>query len=184
MEKLIDAFSNTEIRVVIISAIGIGLLLLILHIINWKKGKHSKFLWFEANGNNSEQEEIVEQNSFNNCKNINMGVNHGQIGDTYNGIKQREFTASDKALILQDISNFKNKYKDKINSDHITIGYPGCKETSFLADQIQLFLIQNGFKKIEKMCLMTHGVIGKKFGISNAPDNSILIEIYSPDNVA
>jgi hypothetical protein len=31
---------------------------------------------------------------------------------------------------------------------------------------------------------MTHGVIGKKFGISNAPDNSILIEIYSPDNVA
>ncbi len=184
MEALINVFSSTEIRVVFILLISIALLLLITHIINWKKGKYSKFLWFETNSNNSEQEENVEQNSFNNCKNINTGVNNGQIGDTYNGIKQREFTASDKALILQDISSFKNKYNDKINNDHITIGYPGCKETSFLADQIQLFLIQNGFKKIEKMCLMTHGVIGKKFGISNAPDNSILIEIYSPDNVA
>jgi hypothetical protein len=40
-----------------------------------------------------------------------------------------------------------------------------------------------GFNKIEICTLQTFGVIGRKFGVSNAPDNSIMIEIFPADNV-
>ena len=36
---------------------------------------------------------------------------------------------------------------------------------------------------IEICTLQTFGVVGRKFGVSNAPDNSIMIEIFPADNV-
>src|SRR5690606_29460067 len=116
-------------------------------------------------------------------KNINTGQNYGEIGDKYTGLKQREVTQEDVQYLTREIDKFSKKYADKINRSHITLGYPGCKETTNLANQIYPVLQRMGFNKIEVCILQTFGVVGRKFGVSNAFDDSIMIEISPAENV-
>lgn len=153
--------------------------------IGLKEGTLS-FLWFEVNATppkpaRVEQAEVPLQNI--NGKNINTGQNYGEIGDKYTGLKQREVTQGDVEYLSQEIEKFSKTYSDKLNRSHITLGYPGCKETTNLANQIYPILQRMGFDKIEPCTLQTFGMVGRKFGISNAPDNSMMIEIFPPDNV-
>ena len=118
-----------------------------------------------------------------NAKNENTGTNNGSIGDIYTGIPQRIFNDDDKRNILSQINQFKSDYSDKIVSTHITIGFPGDKESESFAKQIAEFLSTKGYGNIRPMILQTYGIHGKRFGVSNAPDNSIMIEVYPADNV-
>lgn len=115
-------------------------------------------------------------------KNINTGTNYGQIGDNFYGIKQRSINESELEYLISEIEKFKREYSTKINNSHITIGFPGDKESSILAGQVANCLIERGYK-VQPMTLVTYGVVGKKFGVSNAPDDTILVEIYPADNV-
>ena len=115
-----------------------------------------------------------------NGKNINTGTNHGIIGDQYTGLKQREITQEDVDFLTNEIAKFSQKNSEKINKSHITIGYPHCKETTYLAQKTHQLLTLMGFKHIETLTLQTFGRTGKTFGVSNAPDNSIMVEIYPP----
>lgn len=133
----------------------------------------------EKNVNLKPKEENV---TITNSKNVNTGKNYGNIGDTYTGIEQRHFTNQDAKELIVDIEQFKIKYKDKIDSSHITIGYPGDKESKIVAAEAEQILKKNGFPNIQISILKTYGVTGKLFGISNAPDNSILVEIFPADN--
>lgn len=160
------------------------LTLFVQYNIDRAKGRHAKFLWFEVNAVQSlsaKEEEPPQPNITG--KNINTGQNYGEIGDKYTGLKQRKVTQEDLRYLTQELEKFSEKYADKINRSHITLGYPGCKETANLANQIYPLLKRMGFNKIEICILQTFGVIGRKFGVSNAPDNSIMIEIFPADNV-
>lgn len=116
-------------------------------------------------------------------KNINTGTNYGHIGDKYEGIKQRQFTNEDYQKLKKEINEFIGKYSDKINNSHITIGNPGDKESTLYCNQIANALIQDNIK-VQFMTLMTfNGDHDKNFSISNAPDNTILIEVLSAPNI-
>jgi len=115
-------------------------------------------------------------------KNINTGLNFGHIGDKYEGIKQRIFTEEDFKNLQGLIVDFRNKFSDKIRDTHITIGNPGDKESSIYCQQIYNALIQNGYK-VEIMNLATFGYTGKNFSVSNAPDDTILVEVFNSPNV-
>lgn len=115
-------------------------------------------------------------------KNINTGENYGHIGDKYEGIKQRVFTVEDFESLRSQINEFKSKYSDKINDDHITIGNPGDKESTVYSQQIYNALTQNGFN-VEIMTLQTFGYVDKDFSVSNAPDDTVLVEVFQAPNV-
>lgn len=115
-------------------------------------------------------------------KNINTGNNYGHIGDNYNGIRQRIFTREDLKGLIDEINDFKEKYSGKINPNHLSIGNPGDKESTIYCQQIYNALTENGFN-VEIMGLMTMGFVDKNFSVSNAPDNTILIEVYKSPNV-
>ncbi|HSH24258.1 MAG TPA: hypothetical protein VLA13_01780 [Massilibacterium sp.] len=115
-------------------------------------------------------------------KNINTGENYGHIGDRYEGIKQRIFTEEDFESLRSQIDDFKSKYSEKINDDHITIGNPGDKESTIYSQQIYNALTQNGFD-VEIMTLQTFGYIDKDFSVSNAPDDTVLVEVFQAPNV-
>lgn len=118
-----------------------------------------------------------------NAKNVNTGVNTANIGDTYTGIQQRHFSEDDIQELLSQIATFEKNNRDLINHNHLTIGFPGDKETKTLALELVEILNGKGYKNIQPFMLQTYGVTGKLFGVSNAPDNSIMIEIYPADNV-
>lgn len=161
------------------------LILFVQYNIDRAKGRHAKFLWFEVNAvqpQSAKEEQEPSQPSITG-KNINTGQNYGEIGDKYTGLKQREVTQEDVRYLTQELEKFSEKYTNKINRSHITLGYPGCKETTNLANQIYPLLQRMGFNKIEVCTLQTFGAVGRKFGVSNAPDNSIMIEIFPADNV-
>lgn len=190
MNRLIELLltSQTLQWVVIGVFLLIAAMLLILFVqynIDRAKGRHAKFLWFEVNAmppQSAREEKATPQPNITG-KNINMGQNYGEIGDKYTGLKQREVTQEDVQYLTQEIEKFSNRYAKKINRSHITLGYPGCKETTNLANQLYPALQRMGFNKIEICILQTFGVAGRKFGVSNAPDNSIMIEIFPADNV-
>tara|TARA_R110002020_G_scaffold76004_3_gene193070 strand:+ start:356 stop:730 length:375 start_codon:yes stop_codon:yes gene_type:complete len=115
-------------------------------------------------------------------KNINTGENYGHIGDKYEGIKQRIFTKEDLTKLVNEINEFSQKYSDKINTNHLTIGNPGDKESNIYCQQIFNALTQNGYK-VEVMGLMTNGFVDKNISVSNAPDDTILIEVFQAPNV-
>lgn len=161
------------------------LILFVQYNIDRARGRHTKFLWFEVNAvqpQSIKEEQVAHQPSIIG-KNINTGQNFGEIGDKYTGLKQREVTQEDVQYLTLEIDKFSKKYADKINRSHITLGYPGCKETTNLANQIYPVLQSMGFNKIEVCMLQTFGVVGRKFGVSNGFDDSIMIEIYPADNV-
>lgn len=119
-----------------------------------------------------------------NSKNVNTGTNYGNIGDRYEGVKQRHLTETDAKQLIDEIEQYKKQNSEKINPSHITIGWPGDKESTILAQEVEKVLRINGFNKIEASTLVTYGSgFGKKFEISNAPDNTIMIMIYQADNV-
>lgn len=191
MDKVIELLltSQTLQWLVIGLFVLIAILLLTFFVqynIDRAKGKHAKFLWFEVNAISpqparEEQAEVPPPNI--NGKNINTGQNYGEIGDKYTGLKQREVTQEDVEFLSQEIEKFSKAYSEKLNCSHIILGYPGCKETTNLANQIYPILQRMGFSKIEPCMLQTFGVVGRKFGVSNGPDNLMMIEIFPPDNV-
>jgi len=189
MDRLIELLIASEVfQLVTISVfLLIAAMLLILFVqynFDRAKGRHAKFLWFEVNAlppQSAKEEKTASQ--LITGKNINTGQNFGEIGDKYTGLKQREVTQEDVQYLTQEIEMFSKKYAEKINRSHITLSYPGCKETTKLASQIYPVLQRMGFNKIEICTLQTFGVVGRKFGVSNAPDNSIMIEIFPADNV-
>src|SRR5690606_33435599 len=91
-------------------------------------------------------------------------------------IEQRHFQQADARKLLSEIEDFKKQNENKIDYSHITIGYPGDKESTILAQEAEQILRANGYNYIEAMILVTYGISGRLFGVSNAPDNSILIE--------
>lgn len=133
--------------------------------------------WFYFGKKEKSQQEIHITNS----KNVNTGVNKGNIGDVYTGIKQRYFTKIDSQNILNEISEFKNKNIVNINKTHISIGVPGDKESKNLADQAIKILTDAGYKV--QIWSGIFGSIGKMYDISYAPDSSIMLIIYPADNV-
>lgn len=133
--------------------------------------------WFYFGKKEKSQQEIHITNS----RNVNTGVNKGNIGDVYTGIKQRYFTKSDSQNILNEISEFKKKYYRNINKTHISIGVPGDKESKNLADQAIKILTDAGYKV--QIWSGIFGSIGKMYDISYAPDSSIMLIIYPADNV-
>ncbi|MBA1276159.1 MULTISPECIES: hypothetical protein [Pseudomonadaceae] len=190
MDRLIElVLTSQALQLVVIGVfLLIAAMLLILFVqynIDRAKGRHAKFLWFEVNAMppQSAKEEKTAHHPNITGKNINTGQNYGEIGDKYTGLKQREVTQEDVQYLAQEIEKFSNRYSEKLNRSHITLGYPGCKETTNLAGQVYLVLQRMGFNKIEICTLQTFGVAGRKFGVSNAPDNSIMIEIFPADNV-
>lgn len=190
MDKFFDLVLSNQILQWIVGGLLVilGLMLLVLFVqynIDRARGRHAKFLWFEVNGvpPYSPPLEPLSQQTTINGKNINTGTNHGEIGDKYTGLKQREVTQEDVEYLQREIERFSREYSDKIVHSHITLGYPGCKETTTLANQLAPVLQEMGFNKIVPMTLQTFGVIGNKFGVSNAPDNSLMVEIYPADNV-
>ncbi|WP_277372588.1 hypothetical protein [Pseudomonas sp. AA-38] len=189
MDKILESALSNQIFQWIIagSFVILAIMLIVLFIqynIDRARGRHAKFLWFEVNAvQPSPASEPLSQQKTITGKNINTGTNHGEIGDKYTGLQQREVTQEDIEFLKQEISRFSTQHSEKIVRSHITLGYPGCKETTFLANQLAAVLQKMGFNKIVPMNLQTFGVIGKKFGVSNAPDNSLMIEIYPADNV-
>ena len=206
-----DKIFRIILLIIVIIFLGIFLILFIQYNIDRNKGVHAKFLWFETNiqrnqvdstNINSAQTDPVK-NDINvsqgehkekisiqspekqhiQAKNVNTGNNFGNIGDTYTGIEQRHISENEMEDIISQIKKFESDYSDKINRSHLTIGYPGDKETKILANEIYKGLLKRNVTNVETMMLMTYGVSGKKYGISNAPDNSIMIEIYPADNV-
>lgn len=115
-------------------------------------------------------------------KNINTGTNHGHIGDKYEGVKQRIFTKNDFEDLKELINNFRSEYSEKINKAHITIGNPGDKESTIYCQQIANALTQNG-EHVQVDILVTHGYVDKHYSVSNAPDDTILIEVFPIPNV-
>lgn len=115
-------------------------------------------------------------------KNINTGENYGHIGDKYEGIKQRNFTKEDFTKLINEINEFSKKNSDLINTNHLTIGNPGDKESNIYCQQILEALTQIGYK-VEVVSLMTIGFVDKNFSVSFAPDNSILIDVFQAPNV-
>lgn len=176
---------ETYIVVIVILAIIVIIIFIVISIISWKNGNNIKIFGFEINNNKtkSTMNENELSKMFINAKNVNTGTNYGSIGDVYNGIKQRHLTDADKANLLGELNEFIRKYDSKINKSHITIGCPGDKESSVFANEVAHFIYEQGYRKIEKTVLMTFGVVGKKFGVSNAPDDTIMIEIFPSDNV-
>ncbi|MBI6406774.1 MULTISPECIES: hypothetical protein [Proteus] len=190
MDKIIELIITNQIFQWMI--VGIILVVVVMFVtlfiqynIDRVKGRYAKFLWFEVNRGwfPSDKEKQTAIKSSLTGKNINTGQNYGVIGDKYTGLKQREVTSEDVQYLAQDIAKFSKKYADKINHSHITLGYPGCKETTNLANQLHPILKEMGFNKIKECNLQTYGAVGRKFGVSNAPDNSIMIEIFPADNV-
>jgi len=130
---------------VLLLAAAMLLILFVQYNIDRAKGRHAKFLWFEVNAVRPQStKEEAPQTSITG-KNVNTGQNYGEIGDKYTGLKQREVTQEDVRYLTQEIEKFSKKYADKINRSHITLGYPGCKETSNLANQIYPVLQRMGF---------------------------------------
>ncbi|GHE22039.1 hypothetical protein [Halomonas urumqiensis] len=171
---------------VLLLAATMLLILFVQYNIDRAKGRHAKFLWFEVNAVPPPQSAIEKQEAPQPSitgKNVNTGQNYGEIGDKYTGLKQREVTQEDVQYLTQEIEEFSKRYAGRINRSHITLGYPGCKETTNLAKQLYPVLKRMGFNKIEVCTLQTFGVAGRKFSVSNAPDNSIMIEIFPADNV-
>ena len=117
------------------------------------------------------------------AKNVNAGNNYGQVGDNYTGISQRHVTEDDIQRIKVKIEEWKLKYPNSMNNSYLTIGFPGDKESQVLALELESKLKKTGYKRIEKMILQTYGMTNEKFGVSNAPDSTILIEVYPADNV-
>lgn len=115
-------------------------------------------------------------------KNINTGNNYGHIGDQYKGIEQRIFTESDNEQLLKEINEFQERYSDKINESHLTIGNPGDKESTIYCQQINNALKKAGYN-VQIMGLMTQGFMDKNFSVSNAPDDTVLIEVFQAPNV-
>ncbi|WP_337135776.1 hypothetical protein [Proteus terrae] len=190
MDKVIELISINKIfQWMVIGIILVVTVMFLIFFIQYNidraKGRHAKFLWFEVNAVRfqSDKEKQTTIHSSLTGKNINTGQNYGVIGDKYTGLKQREVTSEDVMYLSQEIDKFSKKYTDKINRSHITLGYPGCKETTNLANQLHPILKDMGFNKIEVCNLQTVGAVGRKFGVSNAPDNSIMIEIFPADNV-
>lgn len=191
MDTIIDlVFSNQIMQwvvIVVLSVITIMFFILFIQYnIDRSKGRHAKFLWFEVNAvqpPSKVSEEPKVSNTTINGKNINTGTNFGEIGDKYTGLKQREVTQEDINFLQKEIQRFSTENAGKLINSHITLGFPGCKETTNLANQVYALLQQMGFKHIVPMNLQTYGVIGRKFGVSNAPDNSLMVEIFPADNV-
>ncbi|WP_332406178.1 hypothetical protein MRN18_15480 [bacterium 19MO04SH03] len=200
MDKVIVLIEKYEVLqwalLVILCLIFIMLItFFIQYNIDRSKGRHAKFLWFEVNAGHDRitEPETQEQSSKNirdsistgsvSGKNVNNGTNFGEIGDKYTGLKQRDITRDDIVYLENEIKSFMDKYADRINSNHITIGFPGCKETTNLVHLLIPVLNSFGFKNIQCMNLQTFGVVGKKFGVSNAPDNSLMVEVFPADNV-
>lgn len=190
MDKFFDLISSNHILLWISAGCLVILtlmfvLLFVQYNIDRARGRHAKFLWFEVNGVQpyNTPPETQSQQATINGKNVNTGTNHGEIGDKYTGLKQREVTQEDVEYLQCEISRFSTEYSGKIVSSHITLGYPGCKETTALANQAVPILQKMGFNKIVPITLQTFGVIGRRFGVSNAPDNSLMVEIYPADNV-
>ncbi|MBC9798084.1 hypothetical protein [Sinomicrobium weinanense] len=181
-----DKVLKTTFLVLVIIIVLIFVVFLVQYNIDRSRGVHAKFLWFESNIPSKQNENTEKKEppiKIDDSKNVNTGTNLGNIGDTYEGIEQRHVTNGDAEILLNEIKNFRESYSGKINYSHITIGYPGDKESIILAQEVEILLRNNGYDKIEPMILQTYGVTGKKFGISNAPDNSIMVEIYPADNV-
>lgn len=190
MDKFFDLVMSNQIPQWVIAGLLVILVLMLVVLfvqynIDRARGRHAKFLWFEVNAFQpySPSSEALPRQTTINGKNINTGTNHGYIGDKYTGLRQREVTQEDVEYLRREIARFSTRHSDKIVHSHITLGYPGCKETTTLANQLALTLQKMGFDKIVPMNLQTSGVIGKKFDVSNAPDNSLMIAIYPADNV-
>jgi len=191
MEKTLEIIlTDTTLKLIALGLVLLITAMLITFFIQYNldraKGRHARFFWFEVNGTQKPKDEKqnTQKNRTNaNGKNINTGTNHGIIGDQYTGLKQREITQEDVDFLTNEIAKFSQKNSEKINKLHITIGYPHCKETTYLAQKTHQLLTLMGFKHIETLTLQTFGRTGKTFGVSNAPDNSIMVEIYPPDNV-
>ncbi|HCG5239316.1 TPA: hypothetical protein NJZ22_004586 [Vibrio parahaemolyticus] len=200
MDKLIVLIEKYEIlQWALVGILALIFIMLFTFFIQYNvdrvKGRHAKFLWFEVNANHSginesetpEQSNKTTQHSSSvgnvSGKNVNTGTNYGEIGDKYTGLKQRKITRDDIAYLRNEIESFRTKYADRINSNHITIGFPGCKETTNLVHQLIPVLNGFGFNNIQWVNLQTFGVIGRKFGVSYAPDNSLMIEVFPADNV-
>ncbi len=180
---------NDQLKINATILIGIILLMLLIFFIQYNidraKGRHAKFLWFEVNRDRNYGKETDSNSSVSvqNSKNVNVGTNTGNIGDTYTGIKQRILSKNDAKKMIEEINIFRKKYPKKINDSHITVAYPGDRETKLLADQVLTILNDAGITKVQFMYLQTFGSSGKKFGVSNAPDNTLMVEIYPADNV-
>lgn len=189
MDKAIEIImGNAAIQWTAIAIAGaLTLILLILFIqynIDRARGRHAKFFWVEVNATKDPIPQPYEPPSPTiTGKNINTGTNHGSIGDHYSGLKQRNITQEDIDSISAEINEFSRRHADKINKSHLTIGYPMCKETTNLANQIYPHLQKMGYPKIIGMFLQSYGSTGKMLGVSYAPDNSLMVEIYPPDNV-
>jgi hypothetical protein len=184
IENYIEKYELWIIVIIIIFFITI-IVFIVISIISWQKGCDIKFLWFEIKNNKKENK--MDKNELSkpiiNAKNVNTGTNYGNIGDVYTGIQQRHLTNADKKQLLNELQDFIKKYDDKINKSHITIGYPGDKESNIFANEVVQFMYEQGYRKIEKCILMTYGSIGKKIGVSNAPDDTVMIEIFQSDNI-
>lgn len=189
MEIITELFSHAVIRFTLIVVLSIASLMLVVFFIQYNvdriKGRHAKFLWFET----KPVEQVVMAGiqvapaaEIHNSKNVNTGSNWGSIGDTYTGISQRHLEGDDVTALVAQIESFRMEHRDKIRHAHITVGQPGDKESTILANEIAAALIARGYSIVPAV-LMTYGVTGKNWGVSNAPDDSVMVEVYPADNV-
>lgn len=90
----------------------------------------------------------------------------------------REFTDNDHQDLTRKIDDFKTKYVNTIKKSHITLGYQGDIESTNYANQIANRLSADG-NDIECIILFSSGNIDDNYSISSAPDDSVLVEIFS-----
>lgn len=90
----------------------------------------------------------------------------------------RNFSNQDYEALKVKMESFKADYGNRLKQDHITIGHPGDKESINYANQISEKLRADGYK-LKEMTLLTFGNNQTNVSISNAPDDSILVEIFS-----
>jgi hypothetical protein len=188
MSWITTIFADETLRTLFIIVFVVALIMLVVLFIQYnldrRTGRHAKFLWFESKpAPETAQPAASGEAKYENSKNINEGTNVGRIGDEYTGIEQRTVTNGEIERLVRDIKAFQQRYATKIKEDYITLGYPGDKESTLLTEQIAAGLHANGYTDIRSVTLVTYGVIGKKFSVSNAPDDSVMVEIFPADNV-
>lgn len=156
----------------------------LLQTINYANISSRGYSFAQMGSSNKSTIHLDNPNSYGNIsgKNINLGQNYGHIGDQFNGIKQREFTYTDLNNLVFEIEKFKKQHRDKVNSEFISLGNPGDKESTLYCEQIFNALTNRGYK-VEFCTLKTFGYMNKNYDVSFDPENRIMVGVYSAPNV-
>lgn len=91
--------------------------------------------------------------------------------------KYVNFSDTEVEELIQKLQDFITEHEDKIKEDHITIGLPGTPNSLGIAEELEDILVDNGYS-VRRTSLQTFNPPNKKYDISNAPDDSVMVELY------